>query len=52
LEIALAAVFGVHQNAMPRLNEQQLNELGSQGRKLVAIVTSGGYFGIYLKLAK
>ncbi|MGH9767832.1 MAG: hypothetical protein ACREAB_10400 [Blastocatellia bacterium] len=34
------------------LNEQQLNELGSQGWEMVATVTSGGYFAIYLKRAK
>jgi hypothetical protein len=34
------------------LNEQQLNELGSQGWEVVATVASGGYFAIYLKRAK
>ena len=33
-------------------NEQQLNELGSQGWEMVAATGDGGYFGIYLKRAK
>jgi predicted negative regulator of RcsB-dependent stress response len=33
-------------------NEQQLNELGSQGWEMVTATGDGGYFAIYLKRAK